>query len=736
MAKNNVIRVEIDGDSGGLQRALQQGTEAVEEFGGKAGGVVEEFTGRFSGMAGGFSTAMTGLAGAAAIGIGGLAALVQSSREYVREMNEISKSTGLSVVQLQQLSSAFSGLGLEMDKFGDFNKDTLDKLGDAFRAGGGVSDDLKEFGLNLQDYNKYLKQTDGGMKAVIHTFYAMRDAGKSQGEIVNVMETLASDSSHMISTLQQFNNEADATAYIQQQNADVTNEAAEKYAEFDKNLTKLTTNIKGTIADGLSPLVDAMNGVYDAANQKPHEAGLFEDLNQRIKESKGSLQDMLDIWEKLRMAGALNYQGAGLHTGSMDNGKGNQYADAKKNLEGLVSNFQNDIATVRAPKGGWEDQGKQREDAEKKADQLRKQAEQAQKLADAKRLQAQRNLETALAQVGEDGFKVRLQQFDRQQKALLKTIADSAKVLGINPDEMLKNANTSGAKQRSDLINSMVGYSDPNQGIKDTNSLIGSGLLNDQQKGFLSQQQNQRINGGNPFAYDDTDQRLNDNQDAMNAELAQNDLLLKGHEDYEKRKAQITAKYNAQAIDISNQNAQQQLTIFSDTAQNLSGAMVAAFGESSGAAEAAFMVSRGITIAQTVLSIQSALAQALATPWPQNLANYAQVASLGLSIISTAKGADAGQFHGGVDELPAGYDNKSFVLKAGERVVQPEANKKLTKFLDTQDKGGSTAGDITVNAPLIIQGDVAGDDKKFNEMLKKHANSVTQAVRSSQRRNT
>lgn len=736
MAKNNVIRVEIDGDSGGLQRALQQGTEAVEEFGDKAGGVVEEFTGRFSGMAGGFSTAMTGLAGAAAIGIGGLAALVQSSREYVRQMNEISKSTGLSVVQLQQLSSAFSGLGLEMDKFGDFNKDTLDKLGDAFRAGGGVSDDLKEFGLNLQDYNKYLKQTDGGMKAVIHTFYAMRDAGKSQGEIVNVMETLASDSSHMISTLQQFNNEADATAYIQQQNADVTNEAAEKYAEFDKNLTKLTTNIKGTIADGLSPLVDAMNGVYDAANKKPHEAGLFEDLNQRIKESKGSLQDMLDIWEKLRMAGALNYQGAALHTGSMDNGKGNQYADAKKNLEGLVSNFQNDIATVTAPKGGWVDQGKQREDAQKKADQLRKQAEQAQKQADAKRLQAQRNLETALAQVGEEGFKVRLQQFDRQQKALLKTIADSAKVLGINPDGMLKNANTSGAKQRTDLINSMVGYSDPNQGLKDTNSLIGSGLLNDQQKGHLSQQQNQRINGGNPFAYDDTDQRLNDNQDAMNAELAQNDLLLKGHEDYEKRKAQITAKYNAQAIDISNQNAQQQLTIFSDTAQNLSGAMVAAFGESSGAAEAAFMVSRGITIAQTVLSIQSALAQALATPWPQNLANYAQVASLGFSIISTTKGADAGQFHGGVDELPAGYDNKSFVLKAGERVVQPEANKKLTKFLDTQDKGGSTAGDITVNAPLIIQGDVAGDDKKFNEMLKKHANSVTQAVRSSQRRNT
>ena len=222
----------------------------------------------------------------------------------------------------------------------------------------------------------------------------------------------------------------------------------------------------------------------------------------------------------------------------------------------------------------------------------------------------------------------------------------------------------------------------------------------------------------------------------MNLELAQNDMLLKGHEDYEKRKAEITAKYNAKAIDISYQHSQAELSIFSDAAKSLSGAMVAAFGESSGAAKAAFMVSRGITIAQTVLSIQSALAQALAQPFPASLASYAKVLSLGMSIISTAKGASSGQFHGGVDELPASYDNKSFVLKAGERVVQPEANKKLTSFLDNQEKSNSTGGDITINAPLIVQGDVSGSDAKFNEMLKKHANNVNQAVRTAQRRNT
>lgn len=737
MANNNRIRFDIDGDTSGLNRALRDGENALRDFGDNAGGIVGDLTSRFGGMAGGFATAMTGLAGATAIGIGGLTAMVNSSREYVREMNEISRSTGLSVVQLQQLSSAFAGLGLQIDKFGDFNKDTLDKLGDSFRAGGGVADDLKEYGLNLQDYNKYLKQADGGMKAVIHTFYAMRDAGKSQAEIVNVMETLASDSSHMISTLQQFKNETEAMNYVQSQNAAVSNEAAQNYAEFDKNLGKLTTQLKGTVADGLNPLVNAMNAVIDAANKKPHEAGLFEDLNERIKTSKGSLQDMLDIWQQLRLAGALNYQGAALHTGSMDNGKSNEAAQKQDNLKSLMTNLQNDMAVVNAPREGWKDKAKEAEDAAKKADQERKKREAAEKAANAKRLQAQRNLEAALTQVGETGAEIRLQQFDRQQKALIQSITDSAKTLGI-PADQLKNyidkANASGLTKRNDLINGMIGYQDPNQGLKDTNNLLNFGALGSSQKNYLADQQAQRISGDNPFSYNNTDQKLQQNTEAMNLELQQNDLLLKGHEDYEKRKAEITAKYNAQAITISSQNAQDQLSIFGNTADSLANAMVAAFGESSGEAKAAAAVSRGITISQTILSIQSALAQALATPFPQNLAAYAQVASLGMSIISTAKGA-SGQFHGGIDELPSSYDNKSFVLKAGERVVQPEANKKLTQFLDNQSSG-KTSGDIIVNAPLIIQGAVADDDAKFQEMLKKNANSITQAVRDAQKRNT
>lgn len=136
-------------------------------------------------------------------------------------------------------------------------------------------------------------------------------------------------------------------------------------------------------------------------------------------------------------------------------------------------------------------------------------------------------------------------------------------------------------------------------------------------------------------------------------------------------------------------------------------------------------------MAQIMMNLQVALSSALATPFPASLAAYAQVASMGAQIISTA-----GQFHGGVDSLDPSMDNKSFVLKAGERVVQPEANKKLTQFLDDNASNGGT-GETVINAPLIIQGNVdGGDDETFNKMLKKHSQSVNQAVISAQKRST
>lgn len=733
MARNNDIRVDIDGDATGLQRALAQSLKSLDTFSRNTSGTLSSSADSIAGAFGRMSTGIGGVISVAGLAATSVGALVLKANDMVRELNQLSKQSGLSVEQLQKLQKAFRETGFDAEKFGDINQDTLDKLADAYRNGGGISDDIKSVGLDPKKYTKFLNDTQGGVKAVIQMFYDLRDAGASVADQKFLLESVASDASKLTGVLNESANANEAWLKISKESVDITDEQAKQYAEFDKNLNTLTQTGKTYLFEALNPIVLATNNFVDVMSKKPDSTDFFDTYITKAN----ALHKVLNSLGILNLVDPL--------TQSMIDGE----EERRKNNKAPVLNNTLPLgaATVQLDeKGGYVDPAKEQADRDKKLKEEQRKQEQAaakaktlQEKAARDRLSAQSALDKAIADMTIDSNERQLAEFDRQQKALVDVINKSATTLGLSKTQLqklLSDQLASGAAKRLDMVNQMIGYSDPNKSLKDSNALIASGGLNSTQTSFLADQQNERINGDNPFAFDNTDQLQKENTEAMNFELQQNELLLKGHEDYEERKAQITAKYNAQAITISNQNAQAQLSIFGNAADSLAQGMVDAFGESSGAAQAAYAVSRGITIAQTVLSIQSALAQALATPFPASLANYAQILSLGMNIISTAKGAGSGQFHGGVDELPSSYDNKSFVLKAGERVVQPEANKKLTKFLDNVDSGSGTSGDVTINAPLIIQGDVAGDDKKFNEMLKKHSNSVAQAVRSSQKRNT
>lgn len=311
-------------------------------------------------------------AGLLAGGIGvvavGLFNLVSASSDYVREMRQVAESTGTNIETLQRLKAAFYDTGLEIDKFGDINKDTLDHLGDAFRDGSGPAADMKAYGLNLKEFNQYLNQTDGGIKAVVHSFYQMKQAGRSTAEITNMMETLASDSSHMITTLNKFATESDALNYIHQQSAGITDELAQKYAEFDKKVAQLQTQFQTFKANALSPTVDELNTLLSILN------GDWEGTN-------------FTQWAKNFMFG-----GNGLIPDSLRNIFNVKEVDVdsagRNNLINRVNAFQGDVtnATKETPSGGWVDKGKEEaaaaaaaKAAAAKAAQFKKSQEQAAK---------------------------------------------------------------------------------------------------------------------------------------------------------------------------------------------------------------------------------------------------------------------------------------------------------------------------------------------------------------------
>ena len=724
--KNEKIRVDIDGDSTGLSKALQEAENRIDKFGKNAGGSLGGFASSTSSVFGKLSTGIGGIAtlsAGAAVAVGGL---ILKTNDLVRELNQMAKQSGISVTELQKLEKAFRATGFGVDKFVDINQDALDKLSDAYRNGGGIADDMLSVGLDPKKYSKFLNDKDGGIKAVIQAYYDLKKAGASVGDQKFFLESWVSDGSRLTGVLDDSKDAADAWNKIAQQTVSITEDQAKVYEQFDKHLSDLKSTSQDYLYKGLTPIIEATNSMLDAYEKEAPD-NLFDSLKDKA----------LATYDVLKYLNPNYYLSRGISAGLDATGlfPENKPVQQQPQVNNILPLGQASVSSTNVA----DDPYKLEEKAKKAADAAKKAAEAAAKAQKAvedkaakERVDAQKALDKILVDQTVGTNERQLAEFKRQQDEIVATIKKSAKTLGLSDtklQELLNDQLTAGAATRLQMINQMIGYSDPNQGMKDQNALLARGQLNQSQSDFLGNQMDQNL-GLDTTSYD---------QNAMEAErdamLKQNELLLQSKEQFEQRKAAITAKYAMKAVQIQNQETTQLLQGMESAFDTIGQGMADAFGESSGAAQAAFAVQRGLSISMTIMKIQEALAGALALPFPENIPQYAQIAAMGMSIISTAKGASSGQFHGGVDELPSSYDNKSFVLKAGERVVQPEANKKLTQFLDSQESSGSgSTGDIIVNAPMYNYG--TQDDKAFQEKLKKHQNSIVQAVRDSQRRNT
>ena len=81
----------------------------------------------------------------------------------------------------------------------------------------------------------------------------------------------------------------------------------------------------------------------------------------------------------------------------------------------------------------------------------------------------------------------------------------------------------------------------------------------------------------------------------------------------------------------------------------------------------------------------------------------ATVAVAGLVQLQNIKSQkfSGGQADQGIDSIPKSLSGKSFILSAGERVVQPEANKDLTNFLTDQKQGSGGGNTFNINIGTV-----------------------------------
>ncbi|WP_413622700.1 hypothetical protein ABVF92_19715 [Klebsiella quasipneumoniae subsp. similipneumoniae] len=423
--------------------------------------------------------------------------------------------------------------------------------------------------------------------------------------------------------------------------------------------------------------------------------------------------------------------------------KGDQAAmnsDLAKLDEGYKANREKLVKSLTA------DEDKAREDKAKKDDAAAKKAQAAQDKLNEQTKRAKALLEQTLSQIGTNEAQIRITRFNYEQDQIEKRIREAGKLAGSTESEitdMLAKQYESRKIKYKDMVDQMLSETnrlkqaqniaaianDPNAtaDAKARAAAAGSTWMNDTVS--------QGLGYKNPLNFSpDPVQNQNINteeQENKDGAKALYDAKVLGFQEYQDQLTVIQANADMKRSRLTADALTSTLGMWQTGAGNVADIMAGVFGESSAAAKAAFAVSKGIAIAQAVINIQQGISEAIKLGWPMGIAAGLQVAAQGASIVRTIKGtAIQGQAHDGWDSLPS---TGTYNLEKGERVVGKSLNQDLTKYLSNQD--GSKSGDIKIDAPLIINSNGQISDSDFQKMCDKHADTIVQATRKSQKNN-
>lgn len=189
----------------------------------------------------------------------------------------------------------------------------------------------------------------------------------------------------------------------------------------------------------------------------------------------------------------------------------------------------------------------------------------------------------------------------------------------------------------------------------------------------------------------DTDERNN----PIFSKLEQFELLEIAKQEHLDKMWALEQEYALKDQTLAEQQTSQRIAMYQSLFSGISGLAKAFAGEQSAAYRVSFAIEKGFAIAQSVMAIQQAVAKAMAVGFPANIPLIAQSVAQGAQVISSIKSvqapAVAGIAHGGLDYVPK---ESTYLLDKGERVLSPNQNSDLTKFMNKGTNGGSN---VTVN---------------------------------------
>lgn len=190
-------------------------------------------------------------------------------------------------------------------------------------------------------------------------------------------------------------------------------------------------------------------------------------------------------------------------------------------------------------------------------------------------------------------------------------------------------------------------------------------------------------------------------------------------DEYQKKLLDSEREYQADRASLAFNSGESIAGSFSDMFKTIG-------GEQSSAYKAMFAIEKGFAIAQSIMAIQTGIANAMSLPFPANLGAAATVAMETANIVSTIQSISlVGMAHDGLDNIP---EEGTWLLDEGERVLSKRQNSDFTAFLDQQSKGeGSLSEKIQISQSIVFSDSGAKIDTKGQKQIAGSLNNAMDA---------
>lgn len=224
----------------------------------------------------GLNTDLLGLAGVLGAAAGYMVEIGKETIELVKEINNLSATSGLSAESLQEWSYVGKQAGVEMSEIADLTKDLRKNAVAAVEGNEELMQSFTDLGVTLTDENGNIRDTDDLFNDIVYALANMEEGAQRDtlamslmGEGALKLNPIIKDGAAALDDMRQAAHD---------NNQVLSEEGVAAVDKFSKKMSSLVDKIKGSFRQAFAELASWLNGDWDykgvAVGGKAYDAGI------------------------------------------------------------------------------------------------------------------------------------------------------------------------------------------------------------------------------------------------------------------------------------------------------------------------------------------------------------------------------------------------------------------------------------------------------------------------------